>query len=59
VPPAPAQPPTPKTIVVAMGDTLSSIATRYGASVESLLQANSLLSPDRIQAGQILTIPAG
>ena len=58
--PAPAapRPPANRTITVGMGDTLSSISARYGASVQTLLRANGLRSPDRIQAGQRLTIPA-
>ncbi|MGH7554672.1 MAG: DUF5715 family protein [Longimicrobiales bacterium] len=39
------------------GDSLWSIARRYGTSVEQLKQLNNLLS-SRIDAGQVLTVPA-
>jgi len=42
-------------VVVQAGDTLSSIAARYGASVEALKQANGLLD-DTILVGQALRI---
>jgi murein DD-endopeptidase MepM/ murein hydrolase activator NlpD len=42
---------------VRRGDTLSSIASREKRSVEELAQANGITDPDRIYAGQILTIP--
>lgn len=41
---------------VRRGDTLSSIARRYGVSVASLKQANGL-SGDNINQGQMLSIP--
>ena len=40
------------------GETLSSIAQRYGTTVEALMQANGLNSTSQIYAGQVLTIPA-
>lgn len=39
------------------GDTLSTIATRYNASVNELVVANNLRSADSIYAGQVLRIP--
>ncbi len=42
---------------VALGDTLSGIAWRYGVSVTALVQANNLLNPNYIYAGQKLVIP--
>jgi membrane-bound lytic murein transglycosylase D len=42
---------------VSRGETLSTIATRYGASVYSIQQANSLRNPHRISIGQDLMIP--
>lgn len=42
--------------VVNSGDTLWSLARRYGTSVEQLKQINNLTSA-RIAAGQVLTIP--
>jgi membrane-bound lytic murein transglycosylase D len=40
------------------GDTLSRIARRTGTTVESLMAANSLESPEQIKAGDKLKIPA-
>ncbi len=42
---------------VAPGDTLFSIARRYGTTVEELMRLNGLTSPD-LQVGQILKLPA-
>lgn len=39
------------------GDTLSSIAARYGSSVAAIAQANGIVNPDRIAAGAQLRIP--
>jgi len=39
------------------GENLTGIAATYGVSVAALQQANGLASPNRIYAGQILTIP--
>lgn len=39
------------------GDTLSEIAARMGMSVRSLATANDLDNPDRILAGEVLTVP--
>src|SRR5919201_601742 len=40
------------------GDTLISIAARYGVSVDAIVTANSLPSRSTIYAGQVLTIPS-
>jgi membrane-bound lytic murein transglycosylase D len=40
------------------GDTLSRIARRTGTTVDSLMAANSLESPEQIKAGDRLKIPA-
>ena len=42
--------------VVASGETLSSIAKKYGTTSGALQQANSLSNPNRIYVGQVLTI---
>jgi LysM repeat protein len=42
---------------VQRGDTVYSIARRYGSSVEAITQANNLVNPSQIYAGQKLTIP--
>jgi LysM repeat protein len=64
--PAPAnKPPTPvpapqttTTVTVADGDTLSGIAAKAGVSVQTLVSLNGLSSPDDLQVGQTLKIPA-
>jgi hypothetical protein len=61
-PPAPA-PPTPAPggayYVVRRGDTLAKIALRFGVSVWSIVQANSIPNPNLIHVGQRLFIPKG
>ncbi|MCC6905923.1 MAG: LysM peptidoglycan-binding domain-containing protein, partial [Anaerolineae bacterium] len=42
---------------VAAGETLSRIASRYGVTIEAIMQANGLANPDRIVVGQVLSIP--
>jgi membrane-bound lytic murein transglycosylase D len=42
---------------VRRGETLSTIAARYGASVYAIQKANSLRNPHRISVGQDLMIP--
>ncbi len=54
------QPPPAKGVciyVVKFGDTLFSIARRYGTSVESIARANGIINPHRIYVGQTLVIP--
>ena len=41
------------------GDTLWSIAQRYGRTVEDICQANGIRSTSRIHPGQRLEIPSG
>lgn len=43
--------------VIKRGDTLSSIADRYGTTVNALEDANELDHPDRLVVGQTLVIP--
>jgi len=45
------------TYTIQRGDTLSSIASRYGASVKDIINANKISDPTRIQVGQALFIP--
>jgi LysM repeat protein len=52
---APAQ--TGDSYVVKPGDTLGSIAARYGVSASALARANGITNPDRIYIGQNLAIP--
>lgn len=47
---------TPITHVVARGEYLNAIATRYGVTVEQILQANNIPNVNRIYPGQVLTI---
>ncbi len=42
---------------VKSGDTLSGIAGRHGTTVNALAKANNISNPNRIYAGQRLTIP--
>jgi LysM repeat protein len=44
---------------VQRGDTLYSIARRYGTTVQAIAQANGILNPAYIYAGQVLCIPSG
>ena len=43
--------------VVRRGETLSSIAARYGTTTQAIVQANGLPNPNYIYAGQRLVIP--
>ena len=45
--------------VVQRGETLYSIAVRYGTSVQAIVNANGLRNASLIYAGQRLTIPTG
>ncbi|HOR01626.1 MAG TPA: LysM peptidoglycan-binding domain-containing protein [Anaerolineae bacterium] len=58
-PAAPEAPATPGTYVVQRGDTLSSIARKFGTTVQALLAANpSITNRNVVYAGQMLVIPA-
>ena len=58
--PAPAAPPPAVTYyTVKWGDTLESIAYRYGTTVAAIMQANNLANSWYIYAGQVLAIPTG
>lgn len=60
VPPGhPPLPPAKTYYIVRWGDTLTSIAWRFGTTVEAIMQANNLYSPSYIYAGQLLVIPRG
>ena len=43
--------------VVAWGETLEIIATRYGVTTQAIVAANNLTNPDLIRAGDVLIIP--
>jgi murein DD-endopeptidase MepM/ murein hydrolase activator NlpD len=49
--------PTGPVYIVQEGDTLSSIAQRFGVSVEELVTYNQLSNPDILKAGDQLVIP--
>jgi LysM repeat protein len=51
------QPPPQVIHEVASGETLSSIADKYDTTVEAILAANKLSSPDLIYKGQELVVP--
>ncbi len=62
VPPLPTQvPPTQvavqATYTIVRGDTLTSIAERFGTTVLELAQFNGITNPNVIKAGQVLQIP--
>lgn len=60
VTPVPTQantPAPPTRYTVRLGDTLGSIAERYGTTIEKIQQFNSLQSTEVIQVGQTLLIP--
>ncbi|RME81081.1 MAG: LysM peptidoglycan-binding domain-containing protein, partial [Caldilineae bacterium] len=50
--------PVVRVYVVKPGDTLTSIAARYGVTPQSIVEANKLENPNRLIVGQTLTIPA-
>jgi membrane-bound lytic murein transglycosylase D len=52
------RPRTARSHKVRRGETLASIARRYGVTVKSLLQANRMRSGKSLKAGQSLRIPA-
>ena len=49
--------PSAGTHTIAPGETLYSIATRYGTSAEALAAANGLSNPNQIFVGQVLFLP--
>lgn len=51
--------PTPQVYVIAAGDTLSTVAKRFGLTLEELLAANkdTITNPDKIAIGDQIVIP--
>jgi LysM repeat protein len=45
--------------VVSLGETLSVIARRYGATIDAIAGANGISDPNRVRAGTELRIPGG
>ncbi|MFQ5886891.1 MAG: LysM peptidoglycan-binding domain-containing protein [Anaerolineae bacterium] len=48
-----------ETYVVQSGDNLITIAAMFGTTVEALMEANDISSPEELRAGQELIIPGG
>jgi len=48
----------PRPYVIRRGDTLYSIARRYGTTVGTLVRLNSIRNPNLIYVGQVLCLPA-
>lgn len=55
--PQPAPAPSAGTYVVVSGDTVSSIAARFGTTVAAIASTNGLADPSLIRIGQVLTVP--
>ena len=51
--------PSDKTYTVVAGDTLGSIAQRYGVSWKDLQAVNNGIKPERLKIGQKLILPSG
>jgi LysM repeat protein len=56
-PATPAPRSTPQVYVAQAGDSLSSIAARFGVTTQALMAANGLTNPNLINIGQVLVIP--
>ena len=50
--------PRPTTYVVESGDTLASIASRFGTSVDALMTLNGITDPNLIHTGTVLALPS-
>ncbi|OQA45987.1 MAG: Muramidase-2 precursor [Chloroflexi bacterium ADurb.Bin325] len=46
-----------RTYVIQSGDTLLSVARRFGVTLKALQAANNITNPDRIYPGQVIKIP--
>lgn len=53
---APIQAPTTSTYIVRSGDTLSSIAAKFGTNYQTLASLNGLSNPNLIYVGQVLRV---
>ncbi len=50
--------PTPFTYTIKSGDTISSIALKFGVSMDDLQAANPEISPNTMSIGQVIKIPS-
>jgi LysM repeat protein len=50
--------PTPFTYTIQRGDTISSIALKFGISMDDLQAANPEISPNAMSVGQVINIPS-
>ena len=50
--------PTPFAYTVRQGDTISSIALRFGVSMDELIATNPEISPNAMSVGQVINIPS-
>lgn len=50
--------PTPFTYTIQRGDTISSIALKFGVSMDDLQAANPEVSPNAMSVGQVIRIPS-
>lgn len=50
---------TYESYTVRTGDTLTAIAKRYGTTVAAIAATSGLADPNKIKAGQVLSIPVG
>ncbi|MFW5748082.1 MAG: LysM peptidoglycan-binding domain-containing protein [Chloroflexota bacterium] len=57
--PQPPSQPSPSTYTVQRGDTLGTIARRFGTTFQAIAQANNVANPNLIFPGQVLQIPGG
>jgi LysM repeat protein len=44
---------------VQKGDSIGLIAKKTGAKAQDIIDANKIMDPSRIQAGQVLVVPGG
>jgi N-acetylmuramoyl-L-alanine amidase len=58
VPVVTAPPSAPQRYVITVGDTISSIATKFGVSIQAILNANGLSWSSLIYTGRAIVIPA-
>ncbi len=57
--PAPNPAPAGGIYIVVRGDTLATVAARFGTTIDALMRANGLVNPNFIYTGQRLTVPNG